>query len=234
MRVHWCQHVPFEGLGLIQPWLVEKGATITATRFFANDPIPTVDDFDWLIVMGGPMGVNDTDVHPWLAAEQALIAEAIRKRKTVLGICLGAQLIAAALGVRVYRNTEKEIGWFAVNRSNSLHGHWLNQAFPREFTPLHWHGETFDLPPDTVLLGSSAACRNQGFCYGDHVLALQFHLEMGREQAEAIAEHCAAELQPSTYIQTAETILNAESCFQESSLLMRGVLDGMICQNNSG
>ncbi len=233
MRVHWFQHVPFEGLGLIQPWLHEKNATVTATRFFADDPLPVIDDFDWLIVMGGPMGVNDTDVCPWLAAEQTLIAEAIRQGKTVLGICLGAQLIAAALGARVYRNTEKEIGWFAVNKSNTLNGHWLSRIFPEEFTPLHWHGETFDLPPDAVLLGSSAACRNQGFCYRDRVIALQFHLEMGHEHAAAIAQHCAAELQQSTYIQTAEAILNAESCFQKSGQLMRGVLDGMFYQSNS-
>ena len=114
MRIHYFQHVPFEGLGSIEDWIRSEGYDLFSTRFYRNDPLPELDRIDWLIVMGGPMGANDDHIYPWLAAEKKFIGEAIKKGVRILGICLGAQLIASVLGARVYPNAHKEIGWFHV------------------------------------------------------------------------------------------------------------------------
>ena len=114
MHAHVFQHVPFEGLGSIGPWLEARRAVVTVTRFFEDAVLPEAEGLDLLIVMGGPMSVNDEKLYPWLIAEKRFIAQAILRGKAVLGVCLGAQLIAAALGARIYPNGEKEIGWFPV------------------------------------------------------------------------------------------------------------------------
>ena len=114
MRAHYFQHVPFEGLGSIEPWLQKAGYEITSTRFYESTELPDLKTIEVLIVMGGPMSVNDEDKFPWLVAEKQFIRDAIAKRKPVLGICLGAQLIASTLGAIVYSNQEKEIGWFPI------------------------------------------------------------------------------------------------------------------------
>ena len=114
MRAHYLQHVEFEGLGSIEPWLKAAGYEITNTRLFESAKLPDLKKIDLLIVMGGPMSVNDEDDFPWLVSEKKFIREAINSGKPVLGICLGAQLIASATGARVYRNPIKEIGWFPI------------------------------------------------------------------------------------------------------------------------
>ncbi len=114
MRAHVFQHVPFEDLGSIRHWLDERGADISYTRFFANDPIPPLAGIDALIILGGPMSVNDEHELPWLQAEKQAVRDALGQEVPLLGICLGAQLLANALGARVYPNPVKEIGWFPV------------------------------------------------------------------------------------------------------------------------
>ena len=123
MRAHYFQHVPYEGLGCITGWLESRAARVTGTRFFESPRLPDPAQVDFLIIMGGPMSVNDEATLPWLRAEKRFIAETIAAGKTVLGICLGAQLIASALGARVYRNPEPEIGWFPIEG--------LARSFPR-------------------------------------------------------------------------------------------------------
>jgi GMP synthase-like glutamine amidotransferase len=154
--------------------------------------LPAIEAFDLLIVLGGPMSVNDQTDHPWLAQEKILIQQAIAARKPVLGICLGAQLIAYSLGAQVYANPVKEIGWFAVEALPNL----PKQAFkfPAQAMVFHWHGETFDLPAGTIHLAKSAACQNQAFQYQDYVIGLQFHLETTTDTAAQIVAHCADEL----------------------------------------
>src|SRR5271170_6697939 len=114
MRIHYFQHVPFEGLGCIAQWAAEKEHTVTATRFYLDEPAPNPGEIDWLVVMGGPMNIYEEAEYPWLAREKRFIGEAIRGGKTVIGICLGAQLIADVMGGPVTRNLEKEIGWFPI------------------------------------------------------------------------------------------------------------------------
>ncbi|MCF7818860.1 MAG: type 1 glutamine amidotransferase [Kiritimatiellales bacterium] len=189
MKLHYLQHVPFEGLGMIEDWAKAHGAEISSSQLFNGDPLPDLGSFDWLVIMGGPMGIYDHDEHPWLIAEKAFIRSAIDSGKTVLGICLGAQLIADVLGAKVYPGPQKEIGWFPIKRAAGT-----PDLIPEELTVFHWHGDTFDIPDGAIRLASSAACKNQGFIYGDRVVALQFHLETTEESMEALIAHCSDEL----------------------------------------
>jgi GMP synthase-like glutamine amidotransferase len=205
MNAHYFQHVSFEGLGSIQSWLETTGYKITKTQFFNSCKLPEPDTVDLLIVMGGPMSVNEEDKFPWLIKEKQFIFDFINSGKPVLGICLGAQLIANAMGAKVYKNFEKEIGWFPIHcvpSTNSIHF-----KFPHSKEVFHWHGETFDLPSGAIHLARSAVCENQAFQLGRSVMGLQFHLETTPETAREIVKNCRNELIPSKYIQGESEIL---------------------------
>lgn len=207
MRAHWLQHVPFEGLGSIGPWLRQAGYDITHTRFFERAGLPDPQKVDLLVVMGGPMSVNDEAEFPWLAQEVEFIRSSIRAGIPTLGVCLGAQLIARAMGARVYPNRLKEIGWFPVQGVPPADGRTFR--FPASAEVFHWHGETFDLPAGAVLLASSEGCENQAFQLGTSVIALQFHLETTPGSARELVADCREELAPSARVQSKETILSA-------------------------
>jgi GMP synthase-like glutamine amidotransferase len=182
MRAHVFQHVAFEGRGSIERWLEEQRASVGHTRFYESATLPAVNDIDLLIVMGGPMSANDERTLPWLAGEKRFIRQAIDSGKAVVGICLGAQLIASALGARVYPGKEKEVGWFPVSAVPAGDAR-ARFAFPAEALVFHWHGETFDLPAGAIHLARSLACENQAFQIGDRVVGLQFHLETTPDSA---------------------------------------------------
>jgi len=223
MRAHTLQHVHFEGLGSIAPWLAAAGYDITATRFFESAELPDVDEIDLLVVMGGPMSVNDEERFPWLAAEKRFIQAAIQAGKPVLGVCLGAQLIASAAGARVFANPHKEIGWFPVQGIDS--GSPAHFCFPPSATVFHWHGETFDLPAGAVRLAQSQACPNQAFQLGRSVIGLQFHLETTPASARDMVANCRDELIPAEYVQSEEQILAAGAqTYQSINHLMGEVL----------
>ena len=225
MNLHYFQHVPFEGLGSIERWARAVGHAISATRFHCGDAVPRLDDVDWLVVMGGPMSVHDESVYPWLAEEKRFIGQAIAAGKPVLGICLGAQLIAAVLGARVYRNRQKEIGWFPIQITEDASHSALGLVRPEQLEAFHWHGDTFDLPPGAVHLARSEACEHQAFALGDRVLALQFHLETTPESAAALIEHCGDELVPAPGIQSATAMMADPQRFQGVNETMDRLLD---------
>lgn len=207
MRVHYLQHVPFEGLGSIEAALAKRDCTLSATKLYKGDPLPADQSFDWLIVMGGPMGVYDTDAYPWLETEKKFIARAIGNGKTVLGICLGAQLIAASLGETIHKNGTPEIGWFDIEPTAEARSTILGPVFSGRTPVFHWHGDTFDLPKGATLLATSRACDNQAFIMDDRVVGLQFHLETTILSASALINNCAHELIPGSYVQTADEIM---------------------------
>ena len=185
MRVLAFRHVPFEGLGLIEPALQARHIEADyADLYQPGAALPDAGRYDALIFMGGPMSVNDDA--PFLRQEMEFIRQAIARRQPILGICLGSQLIARALGAAVWRNPAKEIGWYPLRFTEAAGGDCLFDGLSEE-TVFHWHGETFDLPHGAELLASSDLCRNQAFRAGEHVYGLQFHLEV---TPEMIADWC--------------------------------------------
>lgn len=225
MKVHCFQHVPFEGLGSMEQWLKSIGARVSTTKFYDQPYLPGIEEIDWLIVMGGPMSVNDEGMLPWLRTERQFIAEAIAREKVVLGICLGAQLIASAMGAAVYRNPVREIGWFPVERVADSQKSTLATFLPPRAEVFHWHGETFDLPADAVRIARSEACENQGFSIGDRVLGLQFHLETTPSSLNALVENCRSEIIPGRFIQSEEEMKSGPERFQHINAMMSALLD---------
>jgi GMP synthase-like glutamine amidotransferase len=224
LRLHYLQHVPFEGLGSIGRWAAAARATLTVTRFFADPALPPQEAFDLLVIMGGPMGVGDTDRYPWLAGEKAFIRKAIACGKPVLGICLGAQLIADALGARVYPNATREIGWFEIQRHAAAADHALGACLPPRSKVFHWHGDTFDLPDGALPLARSAACRNQGYVLGDRVAALQFHLETTPQSLEALIANAPEDLKPGPYVQSPAAMRRETACCGPNQAVMETIL----------
>jgi GMP synthase-like glutamine amidotransferase len=205
MRIHYIQHVPFEETGYVQEWMTESNIEVSATKIWESATFPSLEDFDGLVVMGGPMGVYEEDLYEWLAAEKTFIKYAIGAGKKVMGICLGSQLIASVLGAEVYRNSNKEIGWFDVLVKPGL-DIWLGKDVETSFTTFHWHGDTFDLPAECVNHITSEACQNQFFTYGENVAAIQFHPEAMLETVNSMIQNCPDDLNPDKFVQTAAEI----------------------------
>lgn len=223
MQTHILQHVPFEGPGSIAVWLAERRATVTFTRFYESPSLPEPADVDFLIIMGGPMSVHDTQEHPWLTEEKEFIRAIITLGKPVLGICLGAQLIASSLGAEAYKGPQKEIGWFPVTAESTGVDVF---RFPATVTVFHWHGETFDLPQGAVRLARSPVCPNQAFQLGKKVIGLQFHLETTLASAALMIENCGDELVAAEYIQDEQSLLEAPAAvYEQANAVMVQLLD---------
>ena len=191
---------------MIESWATGYNHTLTCTRFWAADTLPEPETIDLLVIMGGPMGVYEESDYPWLLEEKSFIRRVVESGRVVLGICLGAQLLASVCGASVYPHREKEIGWFPVTPAAAA-PNWLKEIFPNRFVPLHWHGDTFDIPPSAEPLGSTSACPNQGFVLGDKIIALQFHPEMTKAAVADLVDNCRSELVPSTWVQSEDQIL---------------------------
>lgn len=226
MRIHCLQHVPFEGPAGIADWAAAQGHPVAGTRLFEGADLPDQDEFDWLVVMGGPMGIHDEHNHPWLEEEKSFIRASINGGKTVVGICLGAQMIAHVLGARVFANAEKEIGWYPIELTDAGRGSDAFGFLPERFEVFHWHGDTFDLPSGAVHLAHSEGCRNQAYLYQGRVLGLQFHLESTPKSVRDIVAHCADEIAPAPYIQSAERMLAATGeDYRRINQALLGILD---------
>ncbi|CAD5109816.1 type 1 glutamine amidotransferase [Zestomonas carbonaria] len=205
MRVSILQHVPFEGFGRIGEWLDHHAASVRLHYLYAGAQPPAVDDFDLLIVLGGPMSVHDEAEHPWLVAEKALIRAALDAGRRVLGICLGAQLLAQALGAEV-RQGVAEIGWWPLEKHLRAAESPLGRMLPQRLMAMHWHGETFDLPAGAIPLYGSAACANQGFVWQERAIGLQCHLESTPESIQALLDACPQDLERKGAVEDAAAI----------------------------
>jgi GMP synthase (glutamine-hydrolysing) len=259
MRVHYLQHVPFEGVGAIGEWARSRAYVLTSTEMFqrqgldrspvaarpapqleappvalnAPDPpslvFPESEDLDFLIVMGGPMNVYQEAQHPWLPAEKGFIASMIAAGKLVLGVCLGAQLVADALGGPVSRDDHPEIGWYPVYLTEAGRAVPVFAEFPAGFTALHWHGDTFAVPPGAVHVASSEACANQAFAYdGGRVVGLQFHLEETPDSLALLIENARADLMEGRWIATPAELLAPTAPFGLCRELLFRLLDAMV------
>jgi len=223
MRVHWLQHAEHEELGCIAPWLAQRKHKVTRTRLFDGDELPSTLDFDWLIVMGGPMNIYEHEAYPCLLQEKSLINDACVTNKKVLGICLGAQLISDVLGGPVTRSPEPEIGWFDVFLSDEARNSEIFGGLPSQFPAFHWHGDTFAPPDGAASLMRSEACPNQGFVVqGGRICALQLHLEVRREDAAVWLSEDPP--RPARYVQTPAQMLRPDAPFAANRALMNDLL----------
>lgn len=227
LRIHYIQHVPYEGIGKIEQWVSTKTHFLNGTHLYSGEKIGEINDFDWLVIMGGPMSVHDEDKFPWLLEEKQLIRQAITGNKIVIGICLGAQLIADVLGANVHKANHKEIGWFSVNLSPNAKNSELLHGFPETFYAFHWHGETFEIPKGALHIASSEVIKNQAFVYNDRVTGLQFHLETTEELIAGLLENCKSDLTYGPFVQTESEILAGKSHLPHMHSLLFRLLDNL-------
>ncbi|HKY62300.1 MAG TPA: gamma-glutamyl-gamma-aminobutyrate hydrolase family protein [bacterium] len=185
VRVMVCQHVGYELLGTLNPLFKEAGIRLRYVNFGRSpEAQPEVDGYDGLVLLGGPMNVDEEARYPHLSYEVRMIEQALKRDIPVLGICLGSQLVAKALGSKVERNLVREIGWHEVELSESGKKDPLLRHFKATESLFHWHGDTFELPHGAEHLASSRDCRNQAFRYGDKAYGFQFHLECDEPMIE--------------------------------------------------
>ena len=222
MRIHSIEHAPFEGPGRIAAWAAERGHPLSRTALHDGEMPPQLDAFDMLVIMGGPMSIHDHRDHPWLPMEKDFLKSAIAARKPILGICLGAQLLADVLGGKVFQNPVKEIGWFPVrmlDRSAPF------AAFPERLTVMHWHGDTFTIPEGARWVAESDGCANQAFVHGDRVVALQFHIELEKVGIEDLAAASLDEAGTAPFIQSREQLITPPPESSAAGAALYAVLD---------
>ena len=228
MRVVAITHVPFEGPAAIADWASARGHHFEVFRAYdANAAHP--GEFEMLVVMGGPMSVGDEEEHPWLLPEKRMIAAAIEGGAYVFGVCLGAQLVAEALGAKVTRGQHTEIGWFDVQLEEAASTSRVFGRLPKRFGALHWHGDTFAIPSGAVHMARSEATENQAFeCEGGRVAAVQFHLEETREALATLISAAGDDLaDDEPWIQSAEEMVRHPDRLARSRQLLYTLLDGM-------
>ena len=225
MHVHWLQHAEHEDLGCIAPWLAAQGHSSSCTRLQRGEALPALGDFDWLIVLGGPMNIYQHEQYPWLVAEKVFIAEALLAGKKMLGICLGAQLMADVMGGKTGPNGQPEIGWHPVRLSPQGEAAPAFAGFDAVFDAFHWHSDRFEIPPGCQSLMHSEACGHQAFALGTQLVGIQFHLEV---TAANLREWFALERpEPATYVQSSEEVLSAIERFSRSNALMYRLLENL-------
>jgi GMP synthase-like glutamine amidotransferase len=225
MKIHALYHVSFEGLGCIENWISEKNHILSTTNFYNNETLPDISEFDFLIIMGGPMSVSEEDKYPWLKEEKKFIRKAINNKKVVLGICLGAQLIAESLDAKVTRNEYKEIGWFPINFKNEESKKSLLNVIPENQKVMHWHSDTFPIPNGAEHILKSEGCRNQAFIFNQRVIGLQFHLEFTERLVKALIRKSRKGLIKSRYVQTEDEILLNMDLLKTTNNLMFKLLN---------
>jgi len=233
MHIHYLQHVAFEDAANIAVWAQQRGHRLSNTRLDLDQPLPEPNGFDWLVVMGGPMNVDEHGLYPWLAREKEFIRRVIDRGAPVLGVCLGGQLICRVLGGQVTKNPQKEIGWFPVTLTPEAVASPLFGRFPKQFPAFHWHGDTFSIPPGAIRIAMSDGCDNQAFQYGRRVVALQFHWDYSLQSVEVMLRHCASELIVSPGIQRPAEMLARPERFDEIRALLYAMLDAL-AEGNQG
>ena len=228
-RIHILQHVSFEGPGFIADWILRHQHGHTCCCLSAGDQLPEIYTFDWLIIMGGPMGIYDETDYPWLKAEKQFIRKAIDNNKILIGFCLGAQLLSDALGARVHSEQQPEIGWYPVFQTDEgFSDPWI-QNFPSGKYFFHWHSDQFAIPRGAVHLFRSEACLSQGFRYGNHIFAFQFHPEITPTGLESLLSHCPIEAdQTRPFIQTVAEINQLKNHHTDGNDFLAGLLESLL------
>jgi GMP synthase (glutamine-hydrolysing) len=223
MNICILLHASFEGSSYIGQWASARGHRVKEIHCYRDQLIPAPSEYDWLILMGGPMDPSQVDRYPFLEAEMETIRQARQQGKKILGVCLGAQLVGAALGAPVERSPEREIGFFPVEKSEEGRDDPYFSALPDPFLALHWHGMMPGLPEGAQVLAKSEGCPRQICRFGDEIYGLQFHLEMTRSAAERLIKHAGEDLTPGRFVQTSQQILSGP--YEALNRQMNHILD---------
>ncbi|WP_243360342.1 type 1 glutamine amidotransferase [Fundidesulfovibrio terrae] len=227
MRIHSIEHVPFEDPAGISAWAAQRGHELTRARMYLGDPLPAPADFDLLVVMGGPMSVHDELEFPWLRAEKECVKLAVARGRSVLGVCLGAQMLSEVLGGQVTQGANREIGWHPVRLTPWASASPAFAGIPGEFTAFHWHGETFSIPRGAALVAESDACAHQAFAVGAKLVGLQFHFETTAESMERLIANGAADLVPGPYVQTPDEMRAGAAHLDGLKAMLHRLMDNM-------
>ena len=228
MHLHYFQHNHFEDLGYIGDWAKSHNFTTSVTRFDLNPNLPSLEDFDWLVVMGGAMGVNDSDKYPWILKEIEFIKEVIRSGKTVIGVCLGSQLIASALGARVYKNAEPEMGFWPITFTADAQRDNVFRHFPANLTVMHFHFDTYELPEGAIAMAESTITPIEAFRFGNNVFALQFHSELTESNTPIFIRELTHEIVPGKLVQQPAEMLQNISYCRINNKVFEKVLDEIL------
>lgn len=232
MRIHYIQNDPVVGPGTIEIWAAQHGHVLTSTKVYEKCNFPSLNEFDFLIILGGHMGAYEEETYLWLSLEKQFIRKAVEHNKFVLGICLGAQLIADALGGKAYPHKHKESGWWQIELNKEEENIQLICGFPEKFTAVEFHGDTFDLPKGAIHLASSKGCKNQMFIYQDRVIGLQFHPEFTNEQIDNVLKTSEYGEVHGEFMQKPEDILNQTALLKQSKNIFFKLLDNIANQFN--
>jgi GMP synthase-like glutamine amidotransferase len=228
MHLHYFQHNHFEDLGFIGDWAKNNNFTISVTRFDLKPELPLLQDFDWLVIMGGAMGVHDTDQYPWILEEIEFIKAAIHSGKIVIGVCLGSQMIASALGAKVYKNSEPEMGFWPIIFSQQAQQDIVFRHFPAKFDVMHFHFDTFTLPEGAILIASSTITPVQAFRFGTNVFALQFHSELTESNLPVFIKELETEIIPGQLVQNPHEMLKKINYCSINNRIFSKVLDEIL------
>ena len=225
MKIHCLLHTENPGHTFFPEWAALHGHSWASSVVPLVPELPSPQEVDCLIVLGGPMSAWEDQRFPWLTTEKRFIEAFIDTGKPLLGVCLGAQILADVLGARTYPGPHKEIGWHSAEAAPEGRQTWVGGLLPARFETFFWHGDTFELPGCAVRIAGSAAFRNQGFVC-NQVLALQFHLEVKPGWVQMLVQRDAQELRAAPYVQTAEAVLGKpEALYRANNLLMTRLLN---------
>jgi len=235
MKLHMLEHDPYEGPTNIDHWAENRGHLVERTYLYEGQTPPSPDRFDWLIVAGGSPHVWEEDLHPWLAPEKKYIRQALDQDKLILGLCFGAQLLAEALGGRVFSNQHQEIGWYEVALTPTGRNSFLFKKSPDTFITFHWHSDHFTLPPGCPSLAASRPTPNHAFvCPGRPVVGLQFHPEYTRDLVRNYARARGREWMVGPYVAGREAVLERTEEIPDTYWLMEAILDNMVGEFGQG
>jgi len=230
MRIHFILHAAFEKPGYIDTWITGNGYTSTATSLYKGEQLPSDDSYDFLIMMGGPQSPTDLEKFPYLKDEIEFTRKAIANNKSILGICLGAQIIGEAFNAKTERSPHKEIGVHPVSLTSDGAKDSIFKHFPKQFEVMHWHNDMPGISDGAIIIAESLGCPRQVVKYADKIYGLQCHFEMTQELVEEMLSHCKDDLQPSLYTQSPEKMLTAN--FSDINKKLHFILDEISSSQN--
>lgn len=223
MNILFVTHASFEQPGSIELWAKRNNHNTCEVKPYAGEALPLIDDYDMLVVMGGPQSPIEIEKSPYLKDEIELIKLALKQKKRIVGVCLGAQLITEALGAKTERSPNKEIGMFPVEMLDVASSDPVFGVFPQTFDVMHWHSDMPGLTHGVELLAKSEGCPRQIFRFGDRVYGFQCHFELTKDLVEGMVKHCGSDLKAGRYVMTPEQLLSLD--YRKINAQMDQVLD---------